>query len=932
MQRIIVMSLTFVALIATSSLTPVLAQLAPGVTQSAAHTATVLGSVTGKDAKPVIGAKVQVIGPGAVLVTDSDAHGAFAFVGVPFGKYSIVVSSPGLPQIEREITVTGDISITVALGVQSPAAGGLKTIARMSTTSSGASINVTPASIYSINPTQYAFNGNVSWQQLLNAVPGVTVGGALNGGAVTNSQIPNSPFVPIILSINGALPYESATTLDGMPLSNTSFSSTPGAGVDLSALPMALFATADVVRGPGANAPSIVDSIGGSFVLHPPAPVGANSMEASFSNDAYGGYFANVKGTFHTGGLSVTAAYGFNNSPGPFGVGPVFGTLGSPVTIDGRPVSSSVSPVYLPNPVYGNCYCLTKTTLFGNGGLQSTEWSMHNGGIALGYQFGHSVTAEMFYAGSQATMSEAQYLQTNLFAPGTDYAGSLQPGAYVSRSVEEAVTPISQSASLLEEKLTANLGPGVLRLAALQNYTYAQTNVYDPPPSSVQLFGTGSYCDNAACTSTTPFVFNGQRAEVTFPPFIYFYSSRSTNSDFLASYDAQLGPTGYIGFSTTRSDNSGTDVYNESYSIAGQSTSIGGGQPVVTQGITEYRIHGGVQMSDRFTADASYYIADANYHVQNPADPTGNTWVDSPFAYSAPRLGLTWRVNPNAVVRASAGGGFALPPLFDLVGFNGVPQCNAYNCTSQLTNINLQPEKSFAFDVGSDLRLDRNTMLSADVYQAALHNQLFESTTLVGEDKQFHVPLYVTQYQNLGNSRFRGLNADIRHDVDRGPYWSGALGLTRGYIVSVPEGFYNQGGMTCNFTTGVGCTNTYAKIGPNFNGQFESTVPYANGSAVVGYRWSRQSYLDLQANYQGNNNAYFQPAFFEFDLHTSYGINKNVSLLATFVNIFGVHDQSYQVLTVNPTLLAPAVAGLPFPLYPIPYGPRTVTVTTNFHF
>ena len=33
---------------------------------------------------------------------------------------------------------------------------------------------------------------------------------------------------------------------------------------------MPLFETADVVRGPGANAPSIVDSVGGSFVLHAP--------------------------------------------------------------------------------------------------------------------------------------------------------------------------------------------------------------------------------------------------------------------------------------------------------------------------------------------------------------------------------------------------------------------------------------------------------------------------------------------------------------------------------------------------------------------------------------------------------------------------------------------------------------------------------------
>src|SRR5208282_6505892 len=91
----------------------------------------------------------------------------------------------------------------------------------------------------------------------------------------------------------------------------------PGAGVDLSMYPMPLFDTADVVRGPGANAPSIVDSIGGSFVLHSPGAVDHNQYAFSVSTDPYGGIVANAQAAVRWKKLSAVVTYGVNDSPGP---------------------------------------------------------------------------------------------------------------------------------------------------------------------------------------------------------------------------------------------------------------------------------------------------------------------------------------------------------------------------------------------------------------------------------------------------------------------------------------------------------------------------------------------------------------------------------------------------------------------------------------
>ena len=178
-----------------------------------------------------------------------------------------------------------------------------------------------------------------------------------------------------------------------------------------------------------------------------------------------------------------------------------------------------------------------------------------------------------------------------------------------------------------------------------------------------------------------------------------------------------------------------------------------------------------------------------------------------------------------------------------------------------ITNINLQPEKSFGFDIGTDMRLRHDTVLSADVYRTDLYGQLFQSVNFIGLDPTFHLPTYAQEYLNFAHSRFEGVNLSLRHDVPRGMYWNVGLGLTRGYIVSVPAGFYDQAGTTCNFTTGVGCQNTYALPNSNFDGKFQSTVPYANGGATFGYRWAARNTWIFRRPTKGTTTRIFNLRF-----------------------------------------------------------------------
>jgi len=913
------------------------AQVTPGVLQSAAQTATITGSVLQSDGTPVAGADIRLTGPGAHLTTVSDVHGAFVFISVPYGTYRIDASAPNIGTASRDNVVVKSDS-TLAIQYVAQTGGGLKEIARVSTHSSGANINVTPASIASVNPSDYAFQGNTSWKELLDQIPGVTVGGDLYQGRASGTSVVNGPTYPIVLSIDGALPYETSVTLDGMPLESQSLNATPGTGADLSYLPMTTFDTADVVRGPGADAPSIVDSIGGSFVLHAPGPVDKNSYEFSFSNDPYGGTVANAKVALRFGRLSATIVYGMDNSPGPLegGITPLRGAVPTGLLVNGQAFSAVTSSSFAPLSNFAS-------SLFFYGGSWGSAWTQHSGAVALSYNVTPSITAQVFYAGTSSNQYTDDELATCKFIPGASYVGSLVPGkVYTIQGGTPKAFLWPQSSSLLEEKITAYIGGGVLRLAALQGSSrdgYAIAGSAEGDNGYYILNGTGYY----ASAPSTPVTFNRTSAYLTFPSEVESEESWSNNRDLLVSYARQMGSKSTLGISYVKS------YYNDpeaSSYISSTFVDSFDAASAVSEATDEWRLQGSTQISDKLSLDASWYVARGGYHIPNPyvsdtsiTCPGGvftyivgqpSAYEDSIFSYSAPRLGATWRTNHDMVIRAAAGGGFALPQLSYLVGSSDVPSCpsGATYCTVSLTNLNLQPEKSFGFDLGTDLRLHRDTVLSFDLYRVNLYGQFFSSASTTGTCPTCGgLPLYTTEEGNLSQSRMEGINIDVRHDVPRGIYWHGALGLTRGYVVSVPAGFYNTA--TC-----MNCANQYIIPGMNYDGYFQSTVPYANGSATIGYRWEPGKYVDLSPTYYGSNNQYYRPAFMELDAHMGYPLTKNVSLLATFQNITGMYDQSQELAFTCPCLTAPVIAGAAQEfsgLYGLPYGPRAVTVTLQLH-
>ncbi|HEY1728262.1 MAG TPA: TonB-dependent receptor [Candidatus Baltobacteraceae bacterium] len=905
-----------------ASVVPAVAQqVDQSVQQPASQSANVVGTVTSKDGRSVGGADVRLIGP-TIATTRTDSRGRFNFVGVPFGTYKLLVSSSLGSTARESIDVHGDVDVAVSYQGEAPT----KVIAQTVT-----HINATAANVASISPSDAAFEGQTSWQQILQQVPGVAVGGNLGGGNTLGTAVAGSPLSPAVVSINGALPYETSTMLDGMPLQGTSIStqfSGQGGSADLSVLPLNAFGSADVVRGPGADSPSIVNSVAGTFVLHPPGRVDKDQFDFSIGNGIYGGIVANLKAAERIGRLSATVIYGINDSPGPNGSTTITSGYGvAPATVGGQPFQSCTPPAgcvnFVPSPNYQLAYTLQDSLLL-SGVPYNTHWNQNNGALSLVYEIGQAVTAQVFYAGSSTTaQSEPLSYVPASFTPGAPYAGSIAPGSYQLINLG-TTTPLSQSGSLFEEKITANLGSGVLRLSALQfNSFFQQRTTSELPNGQYTLSGAG--CIGTAAVSAscpnggTLTAFNGASESLTFPPYTINYNTWTNSRAMLASYSTPIGSRSSAGISYS------TDYYNqpflEAYDIPGFAATFGF-PPAQSAGTREARVDASTELSDAVTLGASYYFTNSTFHVpmNSVFAPNPSSWSDSTFNYSAPRIGLTWRLQPGTVVRLAAGGGYALPQLYQLTG--SISQAtNPGNEYYTLTepNLHLKPETSFGYDLGLDTRLTPDTVLAFDAYQTNLNGQIYTSTESGG---MFNgLPLYTEEYENLARSRFEGVNIDIRHEPNKGLYWRGSIGLTRAYVVNVPPGFYNLPSCT-------NCTNTYVIPGPNFNGEYPSTVPYANGSGSLGYRWAPRKYIEIEPTYYGNNNTFFQPAFVEFDARASYPVTTDLSLIATFRNFSNVYGQS-TALGI-PTSGAPTISGLPYPFYPLPYGPRTFMLTLNY--
>jgi|GEM_PF-668504 len=189
-------------------------------------------------------------------------------------------------------------------------------------------------------------------------------------------------------------------------------------------------------------------------------------------------------------------------------------------------------------------------------------------------------------------------------------------------------------------------------------------------------------------------------------------------------------------------------------------------------------------------------------------------------AHDDPRLGLAYRADPNLSMRFATGSALVPVYLSAINVTNTLPTAAAsgFNFTNTQSNTGLKPETAWGYNIGADWRLgDGLTVISTDLYQENLRNQLFGSqlascytpatgaispigatgctsapppATCTAAANTSSCPLITSENVNFGTTRYQGIQLSISRDLAVGFGFKVSGALMRGYPYNVNPCFY----------------------------------------------------------------------------------------------------------------------------------------------
>jgi hypothetical protein len=234
---------------------PAFAQPAPAQVAQSQTGTTVSGTAVDQNGAPLRDVVVTLKGPQTYTAT-SDGSGAFEIDGVEPGVYTATATRGGYDTITADTVVVtpgeSSVSLNPALAAQSYTS--IKTIGRTSNAASlHAGFNTSAAAIQTVSQQTFQDQAQTQIVNVLNQIPGVYTESPNVGGNDAD------PGAIRFTSIRGSFGNETQALLDGHPMSNGQY----GDFVS-SFLNSFLLQSVEVVKGPGASAPQVINGIGGT--------------------------------------------------------------------------------------------------------------------------------------------------------------------------------------------------------------------------------------------------------------------------------------------------------------------------------------------------------------------------------------------------------------------------------------------------------------------------------------------------------------------------------------------------------------------------------------------------------------------------------------------------------------------------------------------
>ena len=486
----------------------------------------------------------------------------------------------------------------------------------------------------------------------------------------------------------------------------------------------------------------------------------------------------------------------------------------------------------------------------------------------LRFAFSNATTLTVSYLGA-ATRSDAigNFTVTdpsNLFTPPAGYSG---PTPYLNLSdnlYNQGTSYTNQN--LVQGELRTTFGNGTFLgryySGSTRNFVASANPIGTPLAGNYTAYGGISLGPDP---NAAPTIFNGTPVAVNFG----YFASQSLSLDTFRGYSAEYDVTAGANTYSVSYDHSHHDSIDSSYQdpngpygvFSGYSIFPGSGEQFDT-----LMLRGNFQIGSKLQAVVANYLE--SYQTRSTPD-AGNTFVTNTSHIDVPRAGLTFRPNADAVVRFSLGGSLA-PPYTALLATSSTPPnynngANGGFYTQTLANSSLKPESAFAYDLGTDIRINPiGSVATVDLYHTTIYNQFYTRSTLNGTYNNGingTADLYENQTNNLGFSRLDGLELSLHRVVNRGVGYIVNFDFTRAYPYDIPAGFYNTSAGPNTTNLGIISNANYYANGDN--GAYNSlgnlygygAVPYASGYGELNYTSKQGARVAVGVQYEGNNNV-----------------------------------------------------------------------------
>jgi outer membrane receptor protein involved in Fe transport len=876
------------------------------VAQATATTALIQGTVrSGSD--PVAGATVRITGPTSITTT-TDANGLFS-ASVPPGVYRIEITRPGYsPATLEDLAVTANSTVPVTVALTQTNLSSLQTIGRVSTANrgTGSAINTGTAVSSFVNGQAFANLGNPQVNDVLQRIPEVTI-----------QKMGSQQDTSII--VGGVQPYETQVLIDGHPLALGQY------GVWVSTyFPSYLVGGVETQSGPGNTTPFANLAVGGTVNLLTPSFTRNPTFSVTTGVDNYQTQFSHLLTTGSAGKFQYVVGLGTDGSNGPF-----YQTKQCDVTPQGGGTGTiqfcgdASGSFFSKGAVLKGRYEFSPATSFEAGFVGAWGgWSPQ--GTAWGTSLG-PLTIVGCSNGPNSGMC-TNPANANLIGSTVNSLG-WYPGSYIynNQTLFDAQLRTSMgNDTFLVRPYVGNIEPEII---------IGTGEIYYPagfsPPNNPNDPGFQTACGNAFGSTTNPSggttVVNGQTA--------CYDSAYST-----FEIDKLYGTT----FSWLHPF--GDSLLDLTYDFHGQSTFAyvnnpqGVSVPLSTDRYATLSLTGDLHLIRNTAFDIGLY--DTRYTVNGvkPASLTDSTLVGFTRTISRfdPHLSVTFRPQNDVSYRASWGTSTTFPYVGQLSGLATYEQpaqsLGVYALGGSLTEKNaaLLPEVAIVYNVGADKRFKNGGVLSLDLLDSVIHDVFEVLTTSVpanGGLEGIFAPINVAKL----DTQFATLK--YRYAPRTGLGYNAAVAAERSFTQGLPASLYSSGSQGFPVNNVQICGNGVAAPG------IPTCLPYLKGYGQLNYTWHDGTYVALGVDYEGKNNAYFQPPFTQVDLAARRPLTPHLEINLGVQNLLNTNN--YGTYLATPGAGTPIVAGsvdgagnaiqTSFIPSRVSAPPRTIRLSATYH-